>query len=324
MAQSRNALLAEIAQEVVRGNCILFLGAGSSLACESQSGGGLTGLGLAQSMIEELGEDPANFNVTLQEASEFYEVCRPAHRRALNEFIYRRLHDLRPSLGHILLTTLPWKAIITTNYNRAVESGYELAAARGITRQSCMPLRTDKEVGSFSPAPDQIALYKPHGCLALHADIDAPPMVLTAKDYFNATKKRVEIYNRIKHLAGKFSTLFVGYSLVDYNFNNIYYELRDQLDDFMARSYTVIPVPSNKAKYMDRVYSKRDIELIDDKFDTFIAALVEQAGFMSPAVKDLAIEELKRPQVVTRLGTYAQGLPPTIQSDLISSGIAIP
>jgi hypothetical protein len=324
MAQSRQSLLTEIAQEVVRGNCILFLGAGSSMACESPSGGGLTGMGLAQSMIQELGEDPTNFNATLQEASEFYEVCQPMHRRALNEFIYRRLHDLRPSLGHFLLTTLPWKAIITTNYNRAIESGYEIASTRGITRQSCVPLRTDHEVASFSPAPDQVALYKPHGCLSLYADINAPQMVLTAKDYFNATKKRVEIYNRVKHLAGKFSTLFVGYSLVDYNFNNIYYELRDQLDDFMARSYTVIPVPGNKAKYMDRAYSKRDIELIDDKFDTFIAALVEQAGFMTPTVRSFAIEELKRPQVVPKLGTYAQGLPIAMQTDLIANGIAIP
>jgi len=324
MAQSRQSLLAEMSQEIVRGNCILFLGAGSSMACESPSGGGLTGLGLAQSMVQELGEDPQQFPVGLQEVSEYYEAFNPQHRRALDDFVYRRLHDLRPSLGHMLLTVLPWKAIITTNYNRAVETGYEVAATRGITRYSCIPLRTDQEVKGFSAGPEQIALYKPHGCLQLRNDPNAPPMVLTAKDYFNSTKKRVEIYSHIRSLAGRFSTLFVGYSLVDYNFNNIYYEIRDTLNDYMARSYSVIPVPSNKSKYIDRVYSRRDIELVDDKFDTFMAALIEQSGMLTPEAIDLAVDELARPHVVARLGTYAQGLPREVQNRLIARGVAIP
>ncbi len=222
------SVIAEIVDEVRQGNCILFLGSGSSIACESPGGGGLTGAGLSQAMVEELGEDPANFTATLQEASEYLEAYLPQHRRALDEFTYRRLHDLRPTIGHLLLTLFPWKAIITTNYNRAVETGFEVAATRGITAYSCVPLRTDAELTGYSPRPDQIPLFKPHGCLSVRNDPNAP-MVLTAKDYYSSTKKRSEMYSRIRQLAGRFSTVFAGYSLVDYNFNNIYYELREYL-----------------------------------------------------------------------------------------------
>jgi hypothetical protein len=317
-------LIEEIVEEVHQGNCILFLGAGSSMACESSSGGGLTGAGLAQSMVEELGEDPANFSATLQEASEYVEAYLPQHRRALDEFTYRRLHDLRPTLGHLLLTMFPWKAIITTNYNRAVETGFEVATTRGLTTYSCVPLRTDKELKGYSARPDQIPLFKPHGCLSLRNDPESP-MVLTAKDYYYSTKKRGEMYARIQQLAGRLSTVFVGYSLVDYNFNNIYYELRESLGDYLARSYSVIPIPSHKKKYLDRVYQRRDIEIIDDKFDTFLCHLALQAGLLTGLAFDVAVEELARPHVLHRVGgTYVQKLPAPLLTALTGKGLTIP
>jgi hypothetical protein len=316
-------LIDEIVEEISDGNCLLFLGAGSSIACESGTGGGLTGAGLSQAMIEELGEDPANFTATLQESSEYFEAYLPQHRRALDEFVYRRLHDLRPTIGHLLLTMFPWKAIITTNYNRAVETGFEVATTRGITSYSCVPLRTDTELSGFTPRSDQIPLFKPHGCLSVRNDPNAP-MVLTAKDYYYSTKKRGEMYRRIQQLAGKLSTVFVGYSLVDYNFNNIYYELRDSLGDYLARSYSVIPIPSHKEPYLTRVYQRRDIELLDDKFDTFLCGLVETAGLLKSGAFDLTIEELMRTHVLSRLGSHAKKLPVKILDELIKRGLTIP
>jgi hypothetical protein len=319
-----DSVFSEMADEIREGNCILFLGAGSSMACESPVGGGLTGAGLAQSMIQELGEDPANFAATLQEASEYLEADSAQHRRALDEFVYRRLHDLRPTVGHLLLTVFQWKAIITTNYNRAVETGFEVAATRGITSLSCVPLRTDSELKGYSARPDQVPLFKPHGCLSVRNNPEAP-MVLTAKDYYASTKKRAEMYSRIKHLAGRFSTVFVGYSLVDYNFNNLYYELRATLEDYLARSYSVIPIPSHKARYLTRVYQRRDIELVDDKFDTFMCRLVDAAGLLVGSTLDLAVEELMRPHVLHRFGSaYSSKLPPAILTELKLRGVTLP
>lgn len=140
------ASLKELVPEVVAGRCILFLGSGSTIACESSSGGGVTGDGLAKEIIKAMGEDPNDFKASLMEASEYLEALSPQHRNALDDFIYSRLHDLQPTIGHLLLTLFPWRAIVTTNYNRAVEAGFDVATSRGMTRFTCMPVRTDQEL----------------------------------------------------------------------------------------------------------------------------------------------------------------------------------
>lgn len=313
----------ELLPEIQQGRCILFLGSGSSVACESPSGGGLTGDGLAEALVKHLGEDPTQFKTALMEAGEYVEAYLPQHRNALDTLIYDRLHDLRPTIGHLLLTVFPWRAIVTTNYNRVVETGYEVAGTRQLTTSICVPFRTDDDLDKNTLAPGNIALYKPHGCLTIRGNRDAP-MVLTARDYYHSMKKRKKMYEHIKQLAGKFSTLFMGYSLVDYNFNNIYYELQETLGEYLARSYSVIPVPANKAPYLDRVYERRDIALFDDKFDTFMLSLVDHAGLLSSKVVETVVEELSRTDVVQRLGNYARNLPPVIQTEIGKKGIVIP
>jgi hypothetical protein len=313
----------EIITEINEGRCILFLGSGSTVSCESPSGGGLTGAGLSKEMVEFLGEDTSNFSAGLMEASEFIEGYLPQHRNALDQFIYDRLHDLRPTAGHFAITKLGWKAIVTTNYNRVVETAYEAAQSEALTQYSCVAFRTDDELKTQSLGPDQIPLYKPHGCLSIRGNPDAP-MVLTPRDYYYSTKKRIHIYDRIQKLAQKFSTLFVGYSLVDYNFNNIYYELQENLRNYLARSYSVIPVAPHKSKYLERVYQKRGIVLIDDKFDTFCVALVDAAGAMTPELQRFLVDALARPNVVQKLGSYASQLPQSIRDDLTARGISVP
>jgi len=91
----------ELAAEIRNGRVIAFLGAGSALACESSQGGGASGQDLARDIIKHLGEDPANFAGGLMEVSEFLEASSPSHRRALDDFVYRRLKDLRPTIGHL-------------------------------------------------------------------------------------------------------------------------------------------------------------------------------------------------------------------------------
>jgi hypothetical protein len=319
-----NSIFTELRDEIINGRCILFLGSGSTAACESPSGGGLTGEGLAQAIIRSIGEDPSNFTATLMEAGEYVEAHSPQHRTTLDNLIYSRLHDLRPTLGHLLLTKFPWKAIVTTNYNRVVETGFEVAKMKGVTQYSCVPFRTDEELKVNSIGQNQIPLYKPHGCLSILHNPEAP-MVLTAKDYYHSMKKRKLMYDQIRQLVGKVSTLFVGYSLVDYNFNNIYYELQETLGNYLARSYSVFPVPAHKSRYLERVYQQRDIALIDDKFDTFFLILSHEAGFVNGQVQDMTLEELSRPNVVQSLGpTYARRLPPNIQTELTNRSIEIP
>lgn len=53
-------------------------------------------------------------------------------------------------------------------------------------------------------------------------------------------------------------------------------------------------------------------------------ALTQQAGLLNGQTMDLVAEELARPGVTARLGTYAQTLPVHLIDKLRGRGIAIP
>jgi len=222
------------------------------------------------------------------------------------------------------LPLFPWRALITTNYNQAIERGFAVAAQNGISTLACRAVRTDAELAAGHGA-GEVALYKPHGCLSLLYDPDAP-LVLTARDYYNSTTKRKRINSEIRDLASKYSTLFIGYSLVDYNFNNIYYELGESLKTYLSRSYSVGPLAPHKKSYMEQVFQRRDITMIDDKFDSFVIRLADEFGFLAtPGVFDLLITEFSRPDVVNRLGSqYVAELPSKIRNELIARGLVTP
>jgi len=303
----------ELLPEIMEGRCILFLGSGSSANCESAAGGGLTGQGLTQELIAHLGEDASNFQTNLQEVSEFIEVSRPRHRADLDDFIYQRLRDLRPTIGHLLLTMFPWRALVTTNFNQAIERGYDVALQKGLTRYSCLPILTDGDFADLQLKDGEMPLFKPHGCISVRGNPDTP-MVLTKKDYFRSVQKRSAIYGHIRELAQSYVTLFLGYSLEDYSFNNLYYELQTMRDDYFPQSYTVQPLRQQKAEYMRRSYAKRHMTLIDDMAETFIMSLTDASGLLTDDVQATAIDELARPAVRDRLREYAASLPEPVRN----------
>lgn len=306
--------------EIMQGRCILFLGAGSSANCESPSGGGLTAKGLTREMIKHLGEDAEKFPASsLTEASEFIEACMPRHRDELDTFIYQRLGDLRPTIGHLLLTMFPWRAVVTTNFNQVIERGYEEARARGMTTYSCRPVLTDADLAGLTLTPNEIPLFKPHGCISGRGNHDTP-MVLTPKDYYSSIQKRGAIYRHIRELAEKFVTLFVGYSLADYTFNNLYYEIEATLHEYVLQRYAVQRVRPEKLKYMERSCARRQITLIDDLSDTFMLSLADEAGLLTDDICDIAAEDLNRqlnrPELMESVREYGHSIPQRVRDRL--------
>lgn len=298
----------EMLPEILQGRCMLFMGAGSSAACESPMGGGVTGDGLAKAMVAHLGEDPTEFPTSLAEVSEYLEASLPRHRAELDEFIATRLHDLRPTIAHLLLTMFPWRAIVTTNFNRVIEKGYADARSLGLTDFSCRPILSDEELTGLELDTKEIALLKPHGCIS-RLGHQNPSLILTYKDYYGSIRKRSTMYERIRELAQSSITLFVGYRLADYNFNNLYYELEATLHGYVPQCYAVLQVPAQKARYMERSYAERRITLLDDKADTFMLSLADAAGLLHGKALDVAAAELARPSVVSKLTTYASTIP---------------
>jgi hypothetical protein len=299
----------QLLQQINGNAAILFLGSGSTRNCRQANGSrGVTGQELANEILKHLngGKDPG-FEVSLTEASELAAGWDPAGRAGLDRFVEKRLTNLQPTAGHYIATTFPWRAIITTNYNRVVEDAWGSAHADGYAARELVVLRTDEEVRRHAGEGGRMRLYKPHGCVTIQQQVD-DRMVLTSQDYFESERVRPRIYEEIRSLAKGCTTLFMGYSLNDYTFRNIFYELFKQLGTWNARSFSVSPVgPELRFRWMERAMDRSfNTTLVDDSFDTFMVRLALARGSLAREAKGRVQQQW--PNLVADGGPYATSL----------------
>jgi hypothetical protein len=280
----------ELLTQIRGGSAILFLGSGSTRNCRQPSGArGLTGLELAKEILAELSDGaPAPFEASLMEAAEYYTWWKAAGRAGLDRYLQSRLRDLQPTLGHYLAATFPWRAIITTNYNEVSEDAWRTAHATGFSSREALVIRTDDDIERHAGDASRARIYKPHGCITIHGQ-QQHRMVITSQDYFESESIRPKMYQVIRDLARECTTLFVGYSMTDFTFRNIYYRLYADLGSWAVRSYSVNPaVSDHQFKLASRSMDKSfNTTLVDDGFDTFMVRLSLARGSLSTKIHPL-------------------------------------
>ena len=241
MATDADKSVVELIADVVRqGQCILFLGAGahapppedSRFVYPTEERPPL-GSALSKQLAHSLGprllevlpdEDPRN----LQRIALFYETERS--RQQLVEEIRRSVHEgRRPSPALRALAELDFPLVITTNYDQLFEQALVLAGKP--PRVSIYTPDLEAIVDHKSPSPKSPILFKVHG------DIDRPKtIVVTDEDYIHFVLRmgNKEPYDPLSltlryHLAA-WKTVFVGYSLLDYNLRVLFKSLRWKMD----------------------------------------------------------------------------------------------
>jgi hypothetical protein len=227
-----------IANVVRDGHCILFLGAGVhapppedgpfDYPPEQRPPIGSTlsqqlaeGCGLAEQFPEE---DATN----LQRVALFYEIQRSRHQ--LVDAVRNAVQaGKRPSPMLETLAQLDFPLIITTNYDQLFENA--LAAVGKQPRVAVYTPALEPTIDYRDPTPQSPVIFKIHG------DISRPEtLVITDEDYiqFVLRTSNKDPYDPISltlkyHLA-MWPTLFVGYSLLDYNLRLLFKTLRWKID----------------------------------------------------------------------------------------------
>jgi SIR2-like protein len=224
----------QIADVLRNGQCILFLGAAVH-APPPESGPYVypealrppLGASLSRTLAEacELGkqfpdEDPTN----LQRVALFFEIERSRHQ--LVEAIRTAVQVGKgPSPVVRALAEFDFPRIITTNYDQLFEDA--LRAAGKHPRVSVYTPKLEPTSDPSNPTADSPIVYKIHG------DIEQPEtVVVTDEDYiqFLLRMSNKEPYDpiplKLKADLTERTTLFVGYSLLDYNLRLLFKALR--------------------------------------------------------------------------------------------------
>lgn len=236
--QLEASVIGQIADVVRSGKCILFLGAGVHAPPPKDSrfeypeerrpplGSTLSeALAAGCTLCEQFpNEDPRN----LQRVALFYEIARS--RRDLVDEIRNAVHvGKEPSPVVRALAELDFLRVITTNYDQLFENA--LRAAHKQPRVSVYTPNLEPTRDYGSPTKESPVVFKIHG------DIDEPEtVVVTDEDYiqFVLRMSSKEPYDpvplKLKADLTEWTTIFVGYSLLDYNLRLLFKALRWGID----------------------------------------------------------------------------------------------
>lgn len=234
-------VLESIAEQILKGNCLFFLGAGASYDSKRKSLP--TAKVLSRDMAHKCGLEWHDY-IPLSTIAFYYEFVRG--RKKLNAYLKECIHDekIEPSrtieylidIICILEEKKEQTFVITTNYDTHFERAYERVTKRKpevITytggqdfNKSNIELHTGLNASTSDWFQTELTtLYKIHGCISDSTDRN---LIITEEDYVNFVTNALSQDERkrlLRHALARIQNstiLFVGYSLTDWNFRVIF------------------------------------------------------------------------------------------------------
>jgi hypothetical protein len=240
--------LDNLAQRLLGGSVVVFLGAG----CNIDPGGSLPSAAtLSREMAERCGLQWHEY-IPLSTIAFYYESFRS--RGDLNRYLVEKLgnESVAPSATIRLLVEIIQLMeelgtdcfVITTNYDRQFERAYRARTGRDVEvvvynggtdanhLSAMLHPALGRKAGLWRPRT-RTALYKMHGCISRPASPELfPPelhnLVVTEEDYINFLSNALSqnpeksLLREAEARIADSTTLFLGYSLTDWNFRVIY------------------------------------------------------------------------------------------------------
>jgi hypothetical protein len=221
-----------LVESVRSGECVVFLGAGASTVPD-----GVVGLPTGGKLAEQLAEicmyrgpDRRDFLRVCQ----YFELVRDGQQ--LRKAIAKRLSipGLQPGKLHSLIASLPVKCVLTTNYDRLMETAFQIRGKR--PRVAVYDIFGKKDdLGPISE--EEPLVYK------LHGSVDYLPSMLCTEDDIIEFLARViagdiGLPPTIKQMFSS-TMLFIGYGLKDWNIRALMRAMRQRANREWVRSFAL-------------------------------------------------------------------------------------
>ena len=237
-----------LAQAIRDGECVLFIGSGLS------SGAGLPGWqALVGKMAAEIGhtqEAQGSTDYFLDMAQLYRQKRGPERLAAL---IRKEFGGMRakPTLAHYLLMGLGVRHVITTNYDTLLE--------RALTALRRDPVKVVREEDVARTGETGA-----HFVVKFHGDAEAAEsaVVLSRTDYDDFFRDRPAMASLLEGLLLNQTFLFIGYSLSDPNFQQIYGRVAQILKASKRTAYAV-QFDAGVSEQTRDDWKKQQLELLD-------------------------------------------------------------
>lgn len=303
-----------IVPRIPAGECVAFLGAGANVAPSGQ-----TSLPLGAQVAAQLAE--ALTGVKVSEFDDLANVKPYAALRDYRELLRLGLYDLprvafyvelrrdpaflmqqlrtilddtayKPSPVLRTLARLPFRLIVTTNYDNLMEKALDYVGVE--YRRVVQPVggfdeKTRRDLNDeLAEWGDRLVLYKIHGSF-LHPDGNpgegAGELLVTEEDYIRyltiANVQGRGVPNIVAGLLKASTILFLGYSLEDWDFRTIFKSLIEPLERHAQfRSFAFQRKPS---VHWTKFWSQKHVDIVDMDVSKFAEKLETKcAKFIRP------------------------------------------
>ena len=234
--------------------CILFVGSGLSAMA-----GYPTWAKLVEKLVEAAKKIPYSRTRGIEEFEQQkdYFTLADFARSTLGVSQYTALltqllgNPVRPTRAHELIAKTDYRGLITTNYDRILE-----------TTLTQVRQWTPNTFAADSVSSLATALYNPEFFIfKLHGDIgSAESIVLTSRDYDRLILRSPHARSFLQAVFLNYTLLFVGYSLRDPDFQLILRELTLMFENYIPVHYALIP---NAAEFtVEHLLARMNIQTI--------------------------------------------------------------
>lgn len=279
--------------EILRGNCVLFLGAGISSE---------VGMPSSKHLVRALGFEP---RMLLDEAAQRFEneFGRSRLEQAIRQEFEVATRFLQPEkASHPFIANIPQltSLIVTTNYDTLLEDA--------LRREGKTPVTICRE------AELAAVTGQPHVIVKLHGDINQPEtLVITQTDYAKLSRQLRDPGGFSSFLANLLTTrtvIFVGYSMKDEDFRLIRDFVAIRMVDIAGRRtmrthYVVVPWGENEARVLE---TQTNIKVIQGPAQAFFAAVFRRTSEFLNRTRELRlICEVQQEPFVEIVGSAGSG-----------------
>jgi hypothetical protein len=265
--------------KIAEGNVILFLGAGASITNKTY---------LSKHLIEYY-EAKVGINTEINNIIEFVDVLSVNNtfsRSNFDLYVTEALRNLEVEDTHRTIASIPWREIVTTNYDLLIEKANEEVLRKSNDIKEIIPIRSAKQYNRLC-ASNETKYVKLNGCIS---DRSAYPLVFSTNDFLNARSFYKIIINQFKEPSPNIEFLFIGYSFSD-DFAQHFFKTFDKGRE-KRWIYSIDPFVSDiKLPY----YKEKRISIIkttsSDFFNRYNAWLEENAELKNRALKAIQIRD---------------------------------
>jgi hypothetical protein len=202
--KSQREELNSIFSKIKESNTILFLGAGASVGEKRY---------LSKEIIEYY---EAQIGLTLQESniSKWIDMLSANDifsRTHFDNFVQTILQKLTITESHKIMAGIPWREIITTNYDILVERAFDEINFSSQKVYELKPIKNQRQY-NYRESNTEVRYVKLNGCIS---DKSLYPLAFSSDDFSKLKSFYKLVLNDLKNLSNDIQFLSIGYSFKD-------------------------------------------------------------------------------------------------------------